>query len=166
MAEGPAAAADDDLPPYERIGYSYVTRGRTITEGDVVTHAGQTGDLYPIHLDAEEARKSPYGQRIAHGTLTFSIATGLKFDMHLRERISYGYDRVRFIKPVFIGDTLRVRVTVSQSGPDPRKPGFWRVVEAMEVLNQRQEIVMVADHVLMRWQELEGEGPPDAKQAR
>jgi monoamine oxidase len=161
MTEGPAEP--DDLLPYERVGYCYVTRGRTVTETDVVMHAGQTGDLYPIHLDAEAAGKSPYGQRIAHGTLTFSIATGLKFDMHLRERISYGYDRVRFIGAVFLGDTLRVRVTVSQSEPDTRRPGFWRVVESMEVINQRDEIVMVADHILMRWTQLEGEGGPREK---
>jgi acyl dehydratase len=155
MADGRALETEDSgLPPYEEVGFSYITRGRTITETDIVMHAGQTGDLYPLHLDAEEARRSPYGQRIAHGTLTFSIATGLKFDMNIHERISYGYDRVRFIKAVFIGDTLRVRVTVTQSGLDTRKPGFWRVVESMEVLNQREEIVMVADHVLMRWKEL------------
>jgi len=139
-------------PPYEKVGYTYVTRGRTIGDADIISHAGQTGDLYPLHLDAEEARKSPYGQRVAHGTLTFSVATGLKFDMSVHDRISYGYDHVRFLKAVFIGDTLRVRVTVLQSEPDQRKIGHWRVVEHMEVLNQHDKIVMVADHILMRWQ--------------
>jgi acyl dehydratase len=104
------APFDDTLPPYEQVGYTYVTRGRTITESDILTHAGQTGDLYPLHMDAEAARKSAYRQRVAHGTLVFSIATGLKFDMTIHDRISYGYDRVRFVKPVFIGDTLRVCV--------------------------------------------------------
>jgi monoamine oxidase len=148
------AALDDSVSPYERVGYSFLTRGRTVTEADIVMHAGQTGDLYPLHLDAEEAKKSSYGQRIAHGTLVFSIATGLKFDMSIRERISYGYDRVRFIKPVFIGDTLRVRVTVTHSAPDSRKPEQWRVVETMEVLNQDNLVVMRAEHLLVRWKDM------------
>ena len=113
------APFDDTLPPYEQVGYTYVTRGRTITESDILTHAGQTGDLYPLHMDAEAAKKSAYRQRVAHGTLVFSIATGLKFDMTIHDRISYGYDRVRFVKPVFIGDTLRVCVTVTEFGPGP-----------------------------------------------
>lgn len=143
------APFDDTPPPYERVGYTYVTRGRTITESDILTHAGQTGDLYPLHLDAEAAKKSAYGQRVAHGTLVFSIATGLKFDMTIHDRISYGYDRVRFVKPVFIGDTLRVCVTVTESGPDSRKALRWRVVERMQVLNQTDLLVMTAEHVLV-----------------
>src|SRR5580700_6773988 len=60
------APFDDTLPPYEQVGYTYVTRGRTITESDILTHAGQTGDLYPLHMDAEAAKKSAYRQRVAH----------------------------------------------------------------------------------------------------
>lgn len=137
--------------PYrEEEGFSYTTRGRTISEADVMVHAGQTGDFYPLHIDAEEAAKSSYGQRVVHGTLTLSVAMGLKFDMGIRERLTQGYDAVRFRKPVFIGDTIRVIVTVTSVKEDSRRPGVTRITEHMEVMNQRQECVLSADHLYVR----------------
>ena len=59
------------------IGESITTLGRTITESDIVIHAGQTGDFYPHHMDAEWCKTQPFKQRIAHGTLTFAIAIGI-----------------------------------------------------------------------------------------
>jgi acyl dehydratase len=56
-------------------GTSRETTGRTITEADLVLHAGQTGDFYPHHMDAEFCKTQPFGQRIAHGTLTFAVAS-------------------------------------------------------------------------------------------
>ena len=145
----------DGLTHYacDEVGYSYVTRGRTISEADVIFHAGQTGDLYPLHLDAEVARASVYGQRVVHGTLTLSIAMGLKFDTDAAKgvRISYGYDRLRFRKPVFIGDTIRSNVEVVSSQPDARRPDMRRVVERMDVVNQNGESVLSVDHVLVRF---------------
>jgi monoamine oxidase len=140
-------------PECDRVGYSYKTRGRTISEADIIFHAGQTGDLFPIHLDAEAASRTPYGQRVAHGTLTLSIAMGLKFDTDFSKglRISYGYDRVRYRKPVFIGDTISVDVEVTSCEMDPKREGVRRIVESMNVVNQRGESVMSADHVLIRW---------------
>src|SRR5436190_1632955 len=81
------------------------TMGRTITEADIVIHAGQTGDFYPHHMDAEWCRSQSFGQRIAHGTLIFSVAVGMTAGDVNPEAFSYGYDRLRFIRPVFIGDT-------------------------------------------------------------
>lgn len=140
-------------PECDRVGYRYRTRGRTISEADIIFHAGQTGDLFPIHLDAEQAAKTPYGQRVAHGTLTLSIAMGLKFDTDASKglRISYGYDRVRYRKPVFIGDTIAVEVEVTSSAADPAREGVRRIVETTNVVNQRGESVMSADHILIRW---------------
>jgi acyl dehydratase len=83
------------------------TLGRTITESDIVIHAGQTGDFYPHHMDAEWCKTQPFGRRIAHGTLIFSVAVGMTAGEVNPEAFSYGYDRLRFI-----GDTLRVRVTI------------------------------------------------------
>ena len=144
---------EDVRPECDRVGYSYKTRGRTISEADIIFHAGQTGDLFPAHLDAEAASKTRYGQRIAHGTLTLSIAMGLKFDTDLSKglRISYGYDRVRYRKPVFIGDTISVDVEVTSCEMDPKRKGVRRIIETMDVVNQRGESVMSADHVLIRW---------------
>ena len=58
-------------------GAIYKTQARTITEADVVAFAGFSGDFNPIHVDAESAKNSPFGQRIAHGMLTVAISTGL-----------------------------------------------------------------------------------------
>jgi len=147
--------SDDDFPAYpcDRVGYAYRTRGRTIGESDIFLHAGQTGDQYSHHIDAELAATSAYGQRFAHGTLTLSIALGLKFDTDPAKgvRISYGYDRVRYIRPVFIGDTIRSDVEVTKSEMDPKKPGVRRVVESMKVINQRGELVLALEHILLRF---------------
>jgi acyl dehydratase len=123
------------------------TFARTITEADIVFHAGHTGDFFPHHVDAEFAKQTAYGQRIAHGTMTFAIAIGLKA-LHINEvSLSYGYDRVRFIKPVFIGDTIRTRSWVIRKEDDPKRPTHGRVFEKVEVVNQRGEVVMACEEI-------------------
>ena len=122
--------------------------GRTITEADIVLHAGQTGDFYPHHMDAEWCRTQSFGQRIAHGTLIFSVAVGMTAGEINPLAFSYGYDRLRFIKPVFIGDTIRSRVTIKEKR-DHKKPDHGVVVEALEVLNQRGETVLACEHLLL-----------------
>ena len=80
------------------IGHARQTTGRTITETDMVIHAGQTGDFFPHHMDEEWCRTQPFGKRIAHGTLVFSIAIGLTAD-HVNEvSMTYGY----MMKEIFI----------------------------------------------------------------
>ena len=125
------------------------TLGRTITEADVVIHAGQTGDFYPHHMDAEWCRTQPFEQRIAHGTLIFSVAVGMTAGNVNPEAFSYGYDRLRFIKPVFIGDTLTVSVTVKEKRDSPKSPAHGIVVELCQVFNQRGEAVLACEHLLM-----------------
>ncbi|HYH56914.1 MAG TPA: MaoC/PaaZ C-terminal domain-containing protein, partial [Anseongella sp.] len=93
-------------------GESRESLGRTITETDFVIHAGHTGDFFPHHMDAEWCKTQPFKQRIAHGTLIFSIAIGQTALEINPEAFSKGYDRLRFVKPVFIGDTIRSKVTV------------------------------------------------------
>jgi acyl dehydratase len=125
------------------------TSGRTITETDIVLHAGQTGDFYPHHMDEEWCKTQQFGRRIAHGTLIFSIAVGLTAGVINPAAMSYGYERIRFIAPVFIGDTIRVIVSIADRRDHPKKGGHGIVVEHMEVRNQRQEIVLVCDHLLL-----------------
>lgn len=125
------------------------TGGRTITETDIVLHAGQTGDFYPHHMDAEWCRTQPFGQRIAHGTLIFSVAVGLTAGAINPEAFSYGYDRLRFIKPVFIGDTIRVRVTIKEKKDHPKRTEEGIVSELCEVTNQRGEVVLACEHLLL-----------------
>ena len=131
------------------VGATRTTLGRTITETDVVMHAGQTGDFYPHHMDAEWCKTQPFGRRIAHGTLIFSVAVGMTAGEVNPEAFSYGYDRLRFIKPVFLGDTIRVRVTVKEKRDSPKSPKHGIVVEQVEVFNQNEQIVLACEHLLM-----------------
>ncbi|QKJ87706.1 dehydratase [Paramixta manurensis] len=128
---------------------SRTTIGRTITESDIVIHAGQTGDFYPHHMDAEWCKTQPFGQRIAHGTLTFAIAVGMTAGEINSRAMTYGYEKLRFPAPVFIGDTLRVCVHISEKKDHPRRPGYGVVTEQLEVVNQRNECVMATQHLLL-----------------
>lgn len=128
---------------------SRTTVGRTITETDFVVHAGHTGDFFPHHLDAEFCKTLPFGQRIAHGTMVFSIGIGLTASIINPVAFSYGYDKLRFIRPVFIGDTIKTRVTISDKYPDPKREGMGQVIERCEVINQKDETVLAADHILL-----------------
>jgi acyl dehydratase len=131
------------------IGDARETLGRTITETDIVLHAGQTGDFYPHHMDAEWCRTQDFGQRIAHGTLIFSVGIGMTAGTINPLAFSYGYDRLRFIKPVFIGDTIHVRVTIKDKRDHPKRTDHGVVVEGVEVINQRDETVLACEHLLM-----------------
>src|ERR1051325_10558174 len=97
-----------------RINEIRKTLGRTITEADLVIHAGQSGDFFPHHMDEEWCKTQPFGRRIAHGTLVFTIAIGLTADVVNEVAMTYGYERLRFTKPVFIGDTISVTVTIKE----------------------------------------------------
>ncbi len=131
------------------VGESRSSVGRTITEADVVLHAGQTGDFYPHHMDAEWCKTQDFKQRIAHGTLVFAVAVGQTAGVINPEAFSYGYDRLRFIRPVFIGDTLTARCSVVEKRDDPKRPAHGVVVERVESINQRGETVLAAEHLLL-----------------
>lgn len=131
-----------------KTGVTRRTLARTITETDVVVHAGHTGDYDPHHMDAEWCKTQPFGQRIAHGTLVFSIAVGLTAGEVNTEAFSYGYDRLRFIKPVVLGDTIHVRVTIKELR-EHKRPGFGLVAELLEVFNQRNDVVLACEHLIL-----------------
>lgn len=124
------------------------TSGRTVTEADIVIHAGQSGDFFPHHMDEEWCKTQPFKKRIAHGTLIFTIAVGLTANLVNEVSITYGYERLRFIKPVFIGDTIKVTITIKDK-KDHKKPGFGLVTELVETFNQQNELVMVCEHILL-----------------
>ena len=131
------------------VGTARETTGRTITEADVVLHAGQTGDFYPHHMDEEWCKTQPFGHRMAHGTLVFSVGVGMTAGAINPRAMSYGYDRLRFVRPVFLNDTIRARTRVKEVRDDAKRPGHGIVVEALEVVNQRNETVLVAEHLLL-----------------
>lgn len=129
-------------------GSERTSLGRTISETDIVLHAGHSGDFYPHHMDAEWCKQQPFGQRIAHGTLIFTVSVGLSSGAINPLAISYGYDRVRFVKPVFIGDTIHVRIAVKEKR-DHKRSDVGIVSEALNVINQHGETVMVCEHLLL-----------------
>ncbi len=129
-------------------GHQRLTKGRTITETDIVLHAGHSGDFFPHHMDEEWCKTQPFKKRIAHGTLIFTVAIGLTADFVNEVSMTYGYERLRFIQPVFIADTIRVTVTVTEK-KDHKKPGFGLVTEKVETFNQHNQLVMVCEHLLM-----------------
>jgi len=132
-----------------QIGDVRETGGRTITETDIVLHAGQTGDFYPHHMDAEWCKQQEFGQRIAHGTLIISVAVGMGAAEVNMAAFTYGYDRIRFVRPVHIGDTIKVRITIVDIREYPKRPDLGLVVERLEAINQRDEVVLVLDHLLL-----------------
>jgi acyl dehydratase len=132
------------------LGSVRTTSGRTVTEADIVLHAGQTGDLFPHHMDAQWCATQPFGQRMAHGTLVMSLAVGMTAGDINPRAMSYGYNRVRFIKPVFIGDTITVRAEITATRDHPRNPDrYGYVEEAVTATNQRGEVVLALVHLYL-----------------
>ncbi|WP_407177381.1 MaoC family dehydratase [Bradyrhizobium sp. STM 3562] len=134
------------------------TLGRTITEADIVIHAGQTGDNFPHHMDAQWCATQDFKRRIAHGTLVFSVGIGMTASTINPHAMSYGYDRLRFVRPVFIGDTITVKATITAKRDHAKRADLGVVVELVEVLNQSDETVLVCEHLYLvkrRWPDKE-----------
>lgn len=137
----------DDLS----VGMGWVTPARTVTEADIVTFAGLSGDYSSIHTDDTFARQGQFGQRIAYGMLVLAITTGLRARLGLFDEslIAFlGFDDWRFTRPVFIGDTVRCESEVVALRPSS-KPKRGVVTTAMRVLNQHDEIVQEGQTALL-----------------
>lgn len=132
-----------------QIGDKRITMGRTITEADMVIHAGHSGDYFPHHVDAEWCKTQPFKKPIAHGTMTFTIGIGLTATQINPRAFTYGYERLRFPKPVYAGDTIHTTVSIGRLEDDPKRPNYGKVVEICEVNNQRGETVMYCEHILL-----------------
>ncbi len=127
-----------------QVGQRIVTAGRTITEADIVNFAGISGDYNQIHVDAVYSAGSPFGQRVAHGLLVTSIASGLAMQTGVMEGTVLAFREInewKFIKPVFIGDTVHVVLEVKET-KDLRRIGGGSVMIEVSVVNQRDEVVM------------------------
>ena len=122
---------------------------KTVSESDVYQFAGITGDFSPNHVNKAYMEKSSYGRLMAHGALIvgFMSTVSTQIIAHSRETeetpVSVGYDKVRFLKPVFLGDTITVAYTVSEIDVVRR-----RSTAGIEVANQNDELVAVASHIL------------------
>jgi len=131
------------------IGATHVTFGRTITESDILVHAGHTGDFFPHHVDAVWCAAQPFGQRIAHGTLVFSIGIGLTATRINPRAMSYGYDKLRFLQPVFIGDTITTHTEILEKRPHPKRSSHGVVVEQVHVRKQSDQTVLACQHLYL-----------------
>ena len=131
------------------IGNERTTFGRTITETDFVVHAGHTGDFFPHHVDAEFCKTQEIGQRIAHGTMIFSIGIGLTATVINPRSISYGYDRLRFVRPVHIGDTITTYTRISDKRDHPKRTAQGVVTETVDIRNQHGETVLACEHLYL-----------------
>jgi 3-hydroxybutyryl-CoA dehydratase len=126
---------------------------KTITEADLVLFAGLTGDFDPIHVNEAYAATTAFGRRIAHGALVMGLLSTTASMMSRRsaERgakgtsVSLGYDKIRFLKPVFIGDTLTARYTIEAVDAEAA-----RSRSKVEVVNQHGETCLAGTHI-MKW---------------
>lgn len=133
------------------IGEVAESSARTITEADLVNFAGLSGDFNPIHMDAEFARASIFGQRIAHGLLGLAVASGLPMHggAHNATVMAFlGINGWRFQQPILIGDTIQVRMTIADKRTTS-KPDRGIVSQQIELRNQRGEVVQQGEFVLM-----------------
>ena len=123
------------------IGDKGVTRARTITEADIVMFSMFSGDWYPLHVDVEYAKNSPFGERIAHGFLVLTAASGLMPLYEMAIVAFYGIDKVRYLSPTKIGDTIRVEMEVTEKRDKEDIGGV--VTFNATIKNQRNEDVAV-----------------------
>lgn len=126
------------------VGQKIASVGRTVAEGDIMTFAGLTGDYNQIHTDAAFAAGTQFGQRIAHGLLGLSIGVGLLMRTGVLEGTVLAFREIvewKFVKPVFIGDTIHVEMEVKELKAMPRIGGGQAHV-ALEVKNQTGETLM------------------------
>lgn len=130
------------------VGDRFMSGMRTLTAQDIATFSELSGDHHPLHTDPVWAREvGPFGAQIAQGCLTLSLATGLEFDLIGAAATAivafYGMDRVRFVKPLFLGDTIHIEGEVTALEPKDATRGV--VTMHQKIVNQRGEVVAVLD---------------------
>ena len=126
------------------VGMNFLSPGRTVTETDIVNFAGLSGDYTQIHTDVEFSKSTPVGQRVAHGLLGLSIASGLAVRTGVLEGTVIAFREInewKFIKPIFIGDTVRVSLSVLET-KELRRMGGGAVNIELRLLNQNDDTVM------------------------
>jgi len=119
---------------------------KTVSESDVYLFAGITGDLDPNHVDEEYCKRTSLGHRVAHGALIvgyMSAASTRILEDFERPMVSVGYDRIRFLKPVYLGDTINIEYVITSLDRERE-----RITSKVEVKNQSGELVCVADHIM------------------
>ena len=130
------------------LGTEFESAAHTVTSADIAAFAEVTRDHHPLHLDAAYARSRGFPAVIAHGLFGLSLMEGLKSELKLYEETSVaslGWDEVRFKAPILAGDRLRVRFRFVEKRPT-RNPERGIVIEALDLINQRDEVAILARH--------------------
>ena len=124
------------------VGDTMTSPGRTISEADIVAFAGLSGDYNPIHVDAEFSKTGLFGERIAHGLLVLSVASGLAWQLGFMAGTADAFLSLdwKFSGPTKIGDTIKVSAQVAQKREMPGSGGGM-IVFAVEVINQHDEVI-------------------------
>lgn len=147
LPRSPRGMYFDEFQP----GQTYISAGRTITESDIVAFAGLSGDFNPMHVDAEYSRNTPFGQRVAHGLLGLSVASGLAVQTGILDGTVLYFREVgewKFIKPILIGDSVYVEMQVLET-KNIRRVGAGMVKIELAVKNQRDEVVQKGSWVVL-----------------
>lgn len=129
------------------VGYRWRSQRRTVTETDIVNFAGLSGDFNPLHMDAEFAKTTMFGQRIAHGLLGLSFTSGLKDDEPAWAIMAFMGLDWKFAKPIFIGDTVFAQSEVKNVKDLGKGRGI--VVLARQLVNQREEVTQEGTFTLL-----------------
>jgi acyl dehydratase len=133
------------------VGFRFETRARTVTEADLVAFAGVSGDFNPLHTDSVFAAGSIYGERIAHGALVVSLATGLRQRVGLFDGTLMGLLEIRswrFLAPVRVGDTIHVVSEVTELR-ETSKPDRGIMVQRIDVVDQHDAVVQSGEFVML-----------------
>jgi acyl dehydratase len=134
------------------VGDCWVTKGRTITETDIVMFGTWSGDMHALHFDEEYARSTQFGTRIFHGPGALAIAFGLEMALGWKDPSAIAFLGIRdwnMRAPIHIGDTICVHERVSEVRPSSSKPDRGIVVTRVEIRNQRDEVCQDGDWVVL-----------------
>ena len=129
------------------VGENWTTNGRTLSDADIKLFIGATDATHPAHVDAEYAKKHPFGAIVVPGSLTIGVVDGLVVQNLVARKIQighYGYDNIRFLSPVFLGDTIFLVAEVVEKRE--RNSEFGLVVFDLKVFNQKgKQVAAIRD---------------------
>lgn len=131
------------------VGDEHLSTGRTVTETDVISFAGLSGDFNNMHIDEEFAKKTVFGTRVAHGLCVLSIASGLWFTMPRLATIAFmGLEDWRFSGAVKFGDTIRITRKLAEK-KEHKRPNMGFLTFEVNVHNQNEEVVQKGKWVIL-----------------
>lgn len=145
MSQEPTRLYYEDL----NVGDEHLSTGRTVTETDVVSFAGLSGDFNNMHIDEEFAKKTVFGTRVAHGLCVLSIASGLWFTMPRLATVAFmGLEDWRFSGAVKFGDTIRITRKLAEK-KEHKRPSMGLLTFEVNVHNQNEEVVQKGTWVIL-----------------